>query len=169
MKKVTLAITSLIRELIIMLPDEFSRVRVAMYNKSGCDIDRHVSLSPNVRIRGNVKIGSGSSVAQNTSINGVNVGIVVGKNVMIAPNVVVVAFNHVHDRVDVPMSNQGVCEGRVIIDDDVWIGANVTVGKGVIIGRGAIVGANSFVNRDVPPYSIAAGVPAKVVANRRLK
>lgn len=169
MNKVTLAITSLIRELIIMLPDEFSRFRIRMYNKKGCDIARDVSLSPNVRIRGNVKIGSGSSVAQNGSINGVDVGVVIKKNVMIAPNVVIVAFNHVHDRLDVPMSQQGFDEGVVVIDDDVWIGANVTVGKGVTIGTGAIVGANSFVNSDVPPYSIAAGVPAKFISKRRLK
>ena len=54
----------------------------------------------------------------------------------------------------------------VFIEDDVWIPANCTIGKGVRIGKGAIISANSFVNRDVPAYSIVGGVPAKIIKSR---
>jgi acetyltransferase-like isoleucine patch superfamily enzyme len=54
-------------------------------------------------------------------------------------------------------------EEPVTIEDDVWIGCNVVVLKGVTIGRGAVIGAGSVVTQDVPPYSLAAGNPAKVV------
>lgn len=54
----------------------------------------------------------------------------------------------------------------VIIEDGVWIGCNVTILKGVTIGRGAVVGAGSLVTKDVPPYAIAVGNPAKVIKSR---
>jgi acetyltransferase-like isoleucine patch superfamily enzyme len=51
----------------------------------------------------------------------------------------------------------------VVIEDDVWLGARVTVLKGVHIGRGAVVAAGAVVTRDVPPYTLVGGVPAKVI------
>lgn len=58
------------------------------------------------------------------------------------------------------------CDQDVIIEEDVWCGANVTILKGVRIGRGSIIAAGSVVTRDIPPYTIAAGVPAKVIKQR---
>ena len=54
-----------------------------------------------------------------------------------------------------------------MIGDDVWIGAHCTITDGVTIGEGAVVGANSVVTRDVPAYAIVAGVPARVIGDRR--
>lgn len=166
MRKLLLAVTSIIREVIIHLPDEFSRFRVWHYNRQGCRIHRGVSLSPNVRLRGMVEIGPGSAIAQNGSISGMKAGVRIGSYVMIAPNVVIVAFDHGSADRDMPMMRQAHIEAPVNIEDDVWIAANVTIGKGVRIGKGSIIGANSFVNRNIPPYSIAAGVPAKVIKSR---
>ncbi len=90
----SLVFTSLFKELIIQLPAEFSKFRVNYYNKRGCKINIKTSISPNVRIRGKFEMDEGSSIAQNCSVSGENAGIFVGKNVMIAPNVVIVAFNH---------------------------------------------------------------------------
>jgi len=53
-----------------------------------------------------------------------------------------------------------------VIDDDVWLGAGVIVLNGVTIGRGAVIGAGAVVTKDVPPYSVAVGVPAVVVRRR---
>ena len=163
---VRLAYQSLWREFILWLPDEFSKFRVAYYNRRGCKISPHVSISPNVRLRGLVEIGDGSSVAQNCSINGMSVGVRIGKNVMVAPNVVMVAFDHGHQIRSVPMKHQKNVEAGITIGDDVWIGANVTVTKGCSIGNGAIIGANSLVKYDVPAFAVAAGVPARVIRTR---
>lgn len=57
-------------------------------------------------------------------------------------------------------------KGECIIGNDVWIGANAVIRRGVIIGDGAVIGANSFVNKDVPPYAVAGGCPAKVIKYR---
>ena len=64
------------------------------------------------------------------------------------------------------MFRQGVEVAPVVIEDDVWIGLNVVVLQGVTIGRGAIVGAGAVVTKNIPAWSIAHGVPAKVVDNR---
>jgi acetyltransferase-like isoleucine patch superfamily enzyme len=85
---------------------------------------------------------------------------------MIAPNVVIVAFNHGYKKLEIPMAKQINTEAAVIIDDDVWVASNCTIGKGVRIGKGSIIAANSFVNKDVPPYSIVGGVPAKFIRTR---
>jgi acetyltransferase-like isoleucine patch superfamily enzyme len=57
-------------------------------------------------------------------------------------------------------------EAPVIIENDVWIASNCTIGKGVRIGKGSIIAANSFVNKDVPSYSIVGGVPARFIRSR---
>ena len=65
------------------------------------------------------------------------------------------------------MNTQGLTDDRpVIIEDDVWLGANVTVTAGVRVGRGSVLAAGCVVTRDVPAYSIVAGVPARIVRSR---
>jgi acetyltransferase-like isoleucine patch superfamily enzyme len=162
----SLALSSMWFSFLLFLPDEYSKYRVRYYNRRGCKINRKTSISPNVRIKGRFEMGFGSSIAQNCTISGENVGIFIGENVMIAPNVVLVAFNHGFIDTETPMVKQVNSEGPIIIEDDVWIASNCTIGKGVRIGKGSIIAANSFVNKNVPPYSIYGGVPAKLVKSR---
>lgn len=150
----------------MFLPDEFSKFRIAYYNKRGCKIHKRSSISPNVRIRGKFEMDEGSSIAQNCSISGEKVGVYIGKNVMIAPNVVIVAFNHGTISLDIPMLKQKNIESSIVIEDDVWIGANCTICMGVKIGKGAIIAANSCVNKNVNSYGIYGGVPAKLIKSR---
>jgi acetyltransferase-like isoleucine patch superfamily enzyme len=164
--KIWLAFTALYREFIFALPDEFSKFRVAFYNRRGCKIDRLATFSPNVRLRGKVVIGADSSVAQNTGMSGANAGVFIGRDVMIAPNVIIVAFNHGIARNGTSMRGQPSAEAAVHIEDDVWVGAGAVIGKGVRIGQGAVIGANSFVNRVNPPYGIATGRSVEVVRRR---
>lgn len=164
--KIHIAVKSIWKSFIVFLPDEFSRFRVRYYNKRGCKIHKLVSISSNVRIRGYFEMGEGSSIAQNCTMSSETSGIFIGKNVMIAPNVVIVSFNHGFESLETPMVLQDFSETPVVIEDDVWIASNCTVGKGVRIGKGAIIGANSFVNKDVPPFSIMGGVPAKYIKSR---
>ncbi len=164
--KTRLAFQSLWRELLLALPDEFSKYRVSYYNRYGACIARGVSISTNVRIRGFVEIGEGSSVAQNCSISGFDAGVQIGRNVMIAPNVVIVAFSHAMEDVSKPIALQPLVQAPVVIEDGVWISANCTIGMGIKIGQGAVVGANSFVNRNVEPFTVVGGVPARFLRSR---
>ena len=93
-------------------------------------------------------------------------GLTIGNYVRIAAHSVVVPFNHVFDRTDVPIHDQGHTQRGVRIDDDVWIGAGVKILDGVTIGRGCVVAAGAVVTRSLPPYSICAGVPARVIRHR---
>ena len=161
-------LNSLWWSVLLVMPDThlFWRLRSKTLRNSGCIIGDSVTISPNVRIIGKVEIGSSSSIAQNSSLSGGTAGIYIGNFVMIAPGCVVVAFDHGFQSLDIPMVKQPNVEAPVYIDDDVWIASNCTITKGVKIGKGSIVGANSVVTKNIPPYSIVGGVPAKIIKSR---
>lgn len=167
--KIRLLVEGMLYSLILFIPDELNKFRVSYYNKRGCRLDKAVSISPNVRMKGKVVISEGSSIAQNCSISGGSVGIFIGKHVMVAPGVVIVSFDHGHSDNQVPMVKQRIVEEKIVIEDDVWIAANCTITKGITIGKGAIVAANSAVVHDVPRYAIVGGVPAKIIGTRLLE
>lgn len=91
----------------------------------------------------------------------------IGNNVMISPRVSIYAENHVFDQIDTTIKSQGVKKEKVVIEDDCWIASNSILLAGVTIGKGSVVAAGSVVTQDVPPYSVVAGVPARVIKNRR--
>ncbi len=164
--KIGIAIRSLIKTVIVQLQEEFTTIKVSYYRRQGFDIHKTVYIASNVNLKGKIKIGEGSSLAQNCCLSGGNEGIEIGNDVMIAPNVIIIAFSHGVAKNGVPMSKQIDLEAKVIIEDDVWIASNCTIAKGVRIGKGAVIGANSFVNKDVEPYCIYGGVPAKFIKER---
>lgn len=96
----------------------------------------------------------------------------IGSFVMFGPHVTLLCGDHEIDRPGVPMALISASDkdpnrsGGITIEDDVWIGGNVTVLKGVTIGRGAVVAAGSVVTRSVPPFNVAAGVPARILRER---
>jgi len=89
-----------------------------------------------------------------------------GRHVMTGPNVMIFAFNHGYALSAHSMIDQPFTEGNVIIEDDVWIGAGCIILAGVRICRGVVLGAGSVVTRELPPYTICAGVPARVIKER---
>lgn len=91
----------------------------------------------------------------------------IGNYVHTGANVMIFAFNHSIDDIDIPSKLQDYYDADVTIEDDVWIGAGSVIVAGVTIGRGCVIGSNSVVTKDIPPYSIAAGVPAKVLRSRK--
>ena len=93
---------------------------------------------------------------------------IIGENTMFGGNCTIVSADH--DICDVPsLRETGHIVGDIIIGDNCWIGANCVITKGVTIGNGAIIGAGSIVTKDIPPYTIAVGAPARVMKNRELK
>jgi acetyltransferase-like isoleucine patch superfamily enzyme len=90
----------------------------------------------------------------------------IGNNVMISPRVSIYAENHNFAATDVPMKEQGVTKEFVKIEDDCWITSHSVILAGVTIGKGSIVSAGSVVTKDVAPYSIVGGVPAKLIKTR---
>lgn len=151
-----------------LLPNDIisTKIRRLIYRIQGIEIAKNALIYRNVLILGKVSIGSSSSISNNTSINGATVGVYIASNVMIAPGCCIVAFDHGTVLGSTPMISQQLIEASVFIDDDVWVSANCTITKGVKIGRGAIIGANSVVTKDVAPYSIVGGVPAKFIKMR---
>lgn len=118
-------------------------------------------------IQGSAQIFFGSgSYCNEFCVFGVNAGIRIGRNVMIAPAVTIRDTDHQSDILDIPMSKQGIVTAPVDVGDDVWIGHGAMILKGVTVGRGAIIAAGSVVTKNVPEYSIVAGVPAKVLGMR---
>ena len=93
-------------------------------------------------------------------------GIEIGNDVMIGHGVSILSNSHRFESIDVPMNQQGENYGKVVIGNNVWIGAKVTILHGVTIGDGAIIGAHSFVNKNVLPNEIVAGIPAKHIRTR---
>ena len=91
----------------------------------------------------------------------------IGSNVAVAAHVVFASVGHGYDRVDVPMVDQPTTSRQIVIEDDVWIGANAVIIGGVTVGTGAIVGAGAVVTKDVPPFSVVGGTPARVIRDRR--
>jgi len=90
----------------------------------------------------------------------------IGNNVMVAPMCSIISGNHNFDRVDIPMIEQGYSAKGIVIEDDVWIGVNSVILDGVVVGKGSIIAAGSVVTKDVTPYTIVAGNPAKKIKNR---
>jgi acetyltransferase-like isoleucine patch superfamily enzyme len=85
---------------------------------------------------------------------------------MIASHTGIYANNHNFADLTRPMNSQGVTSKGIVIENDCWLGTGVKVLDGVRIGRGSIIGAGAVVTKDIPPYSIAVGVPAKVIGQR---
>ena len=93
--------------------------------------------------------------------------LVIGSDVMMGPRVIIYGRDHCFELTDRPMATQGMGPyERIVIEDDVWIGAQALILKGVTIGKGAIVAAGAVVTKDIPPYSIVAGNPARIVRSR---
>jgi lipopolysaccharide O-acetyltransferase len=113
--------------------------------------------------RPTVSIGDGSVLRPYTHLGAVS-GITFGRRVGIASGVLVTDHEHdVRDPRESILTNDRVIAAPVVIEDDVFLAERCVVLKGVRIGRCSVVGANSVVKEDVPPYSIAVGIPARVV------
>lgn len=109
---------------------------------------------------GNIVIGDHTRIGLGNTVIG---PVTIGDKVNIAQNVVISGLNHNFEDINKPIAEQGISTKQVTIEDDVWIGANSVVLAGIRIGKHVVVGAGSVVTRDVPPYSVVVGNPARVM------
>ena len=134
------------------------------------EIGNNVCIMRNCSIHshgGKTQIGDNFSMNSNSCMSAADGGEVrIGNNVMIAQNVVLRAADHSFESMDTPIGEQGHKGGRIIIGDGCWIAANVVVTRDVTIGENSIVGAGSVVTKDVEPFTIVGGVPARVIKKR---
>ncbi len=113
-----------------------------------------------------IRIGNRSAVGAGSFLGGQG-GIDIGDDVIMGPGVRIFSENHRFGDVARPIRTQGTARERVTIGDDCWIGAGATIVAGVAIGSGCVVAAGAVVTTNVPPLSVVAGVPARVVRSRR--
>ena len=111
---------------------------------------------------GDVMIGDHTRIGLHNTIIG---PVEIGSHVNLAQGITVTALNHNFDNTEKRIDEQGVSTNPVTIEDDVWIGANAVILPGVTIGNHCVVAAGAVVTKDVPPHSLVAGVPAKVIKN----
>jgi len=116
----------------------------------------------------NIEIGENCLINHNTILQAGKVDgkIKIGNYVHTGTNVMMIAFNHAFDTRDIPTIKQDYYDADIIIEDDVWIGGGSVILAGVTVGKGAIIAAGAVVNKDVPPYAIVGGVPAKFLKYR---
>ncbi len=121
-----------------------------------------------LRMSSRIEIGENCLINHNNVLQAgkVNARIKIGNYVHTGANVMMFAYNHAFDKLDVPIKEQGYNDASIVIEDDVWVGAGSIILAGVTIGKGSVIAAGSVVNKDVPPYSIAGGIPAKVLKIR---
>lgn len=149
-------------------------VKINALSKYGVQIGDNVSILDNTIIEctgvlrslgAGLDIGNDVGIAQNCFIQ-VRAKVTIGNNVNFGPYVKVFSENHNFSNRELPIKNQGETRLPVVIEDDVWIGASATILGGVTIGKGSIIAAHSLVNKDVMPYTIVGGVPAKFIKKR---
>jgi acetyltransferase-like isoleucine patch superfamily enzyme len=125
-----------------------------------------ISFGNNITIAHNCFISPLSLNVGNNCWLGVNNficgNVTIGNDVIIGPNVSIPGASH-NIFADVPFSESGLNSLGTVICDSVWIGSNVTILDGVTIGKHSVVAANSVITKDIPPYSVVAGAPAKLV------
>jgi acetyltransferase-like isoleucine patch superfamily enzyme len=130
---------------------------------NGVRILRNVTLSTTPE--GKIIIGNRAHIGEGTIIfSGLSINI--GNDVIIGPQNVIVDSDHSYKDLGIPMNQQPLLFREVSIEDDVWISSNCVITKGVTIHKGAVIGAGAVVKKDIPPYSIAVGVPARVIKER---
>ncbi len=139
-----------------------SRIRLA----DDVSFDRGVDI--NVTHVGNcqIEIGEYTHLGPYTCIAGPG-PIKIGRHCMIASHSSMYSNNHIFSDPDQTIMTQGLETKGIVIEDDCWLGTGVRVMDGVTIGKGCVIGAGAVVTKDIPPYSVAVGVPARVISQRK--
>jgi acetyltransferase-like isoleucine patch superfamily enzyme len=143
--------------------------KIAIINGGSIRIGRRSRIHPYSMLltyKGNIEIGDNCSVNPFTILYGEG-GLRIGNGVRIAAHTVIIPSNHNFKDISIPIFRQGHTQKGVRIADDVWIGTHCTILDGVEIGTGCVIGAGSVVTKSIPDHSVVAGVPARILYNRK--
>lgn len=143
---------------------------VKFVNRGRIEMHKDATIRPMSRIYAankytEIEFGEGTEIGECSTISAYN-RILLGKYVLTGPHVFISDHNHEYSNPNIPICKQGIrweSSDEVIIEDGTWIGTNVVIVGNVHIGKNCVIGANSVVTKDVPDYSMALGIPAKVV------
>lgn len=145
-------------------------LRRIIYKNYFYKMGRKVTIQEAVKIKWGEKLSLGDNVVVNEfcwiEASG---GVEIGNNVWIAPRTSIISFSHEHtlqchiNDSAISKYGNGKQYGKIIIEDNVWIGAHSIILKGVTIGEGSVIGAGSVILQDVPKFTVVAGVPAKII------
>ncbi len=116
----------------------------------------------------NVEMGDDVFLGRNVTIAGQK-GVKIGSNTIINHNVNIISVNHIYENSTKTIREQGYRGGPISIGEDVWICTGAVILPSTKIGKGAVVGANAVVTKDVAPYTVVAGIPAKLIKRRIAK
>lgn len=128
----------------------------------------YVCIRPFCRLyarNGLIEIGRNTEIGEMSTISAER-RIIIGKGVLTGPHVFIADHNHKYENPKIPICEQGVHLGQtdcVEVEDGTWIGTNVVIVGNVHIGKNCVIGANSVVTKDIPDYSVAAGIPCIVL------
>jgi len=128
----------------------------------GCILSEGVLLIP---YGGSIRIGAGTYIGPYSALYG-HGGLELGVNCLVASHCVLVPANHGFGEPSIAIKDQTPVLRGITIEDDVWLGTGTKVLDGVRIGRGTVVAAGAVVTRNLPPFVVAAGVPARAIGNR---
>lgn len=151
----------------------WDKIWTPFYKKAMKHCGKNVYLRPmSSDLKGlwNLSIGDGSSIPKGSTFYCTEAPLTIGRKVIFGPRPTIITGDHRTDVIGkfIMDSHDKLPENDapVVIEDDVWTGANVTILKGVTIGRGSVIAAGAVVTKSCPPYSIIGGVPAKVLKYR---
>jgi len=109
---------------------------------------------------GPVHIGNNSRIGMGNVVIG---PVTIGNNVILAQNIVMSGLNHNYTNIDIPIYLQGETVAAITIEDDCWIGANAVITAGVTIGKHSVIAGGAVVTKNIPPYSVVVGNPARII------
>lgn len=138
-------------------------------NKSLIEIGDSVFLGKHTIVScssARINLADNISIGPNCYIRASRGDVSLGSDITIGPNSVIISGNPGHKRLDIPMMKQEGPALGITIEDDVWMGVGVRIVDGVRVGKGSVIGAGAVVLDEIPDYSIAVGVPAKVIGTR---